>query len=133
MFRLYTRPVLTQLIGYGLFAVYVVLMVVVVLNMLIGAMSDTYQRVADNADYEWLFGRTHVYVEYMLADGMPPPFNLLPTIRSTARLIGLLSNRSGGGTKSLDRGGKTSAGDDNRAEFRALMAKLIRRCFTRKE
>ncbi|XP_050527847.1 short transient receptor potential channel 4-like [Daktulosphaira vitifoliae] len=71
----------TQFVGYMLFAVFEVLMVIVMINMLIAAMSDTFQRVVDNAEYEWLFGRTKVYVNYMLIDNLPPPFNLLSFIR----------------------------------------------------
>lgn len=110
----------TQLVGYGLFAAFEVLMVIVMLNMLIAAMSDTFQRVADNAEYEWLFGRTEVYVDYMLMDDLPPPFNLLPTAR-------LLTRRRFADTPRYD-----DLHDHDPAESRALTAELIKRYFTHK-
>ncbi|XP_060848493.1 short transient receptor potential channel 4-like isoform X2 [Rhopalosiphum padi] len=123
----------TQLVGYGLFAVFEVLMVVVMMNMLIAAMSDTFQGVTDNAEYEWLFGRTKVYVSYMLQDDLPPPFNLLPT-------TGLLFCAKRYVSKS-SRGYSFLPGDDGRGDFdsrstaaapeyRDLMAEIIKRYFT---
>lgn len=111
----------TELVGYGLFAVFQVLMVIVMLNMLIAAMSDTFQRVADNAEYEWLFGRTEVYVNYMLLGDIPPPFNLLPTFRWITNAKNIASKTSGY---------KAVEDDQNSTAFRALMAKLIQRYFT---
>lgn len=37
-----------------------VMSVIVVLNMLIATMSNTFQRVNDNVDIEWTFGKTEV-------------------------------------------------------------------------
>jgi len=123
----------TQLVGYGLFAVFEVLMVIVMMNMLVAAMSDTFQRVADNAEYEWLFGRTQVYVSYMLLDDMPPPFNLLPT----TSWLQLVAKRWGNGYSHFpEDNGKSGHGvDDSRmkqdaAEFQELMTVIIKRYFT---
>lgn len=118
----------TQLVGYGLFAVFEVLMVIVMLNMLIAAMSDTFQRVADNAEYEWLFGRTEVYVNYMLLDDLPPPFNLLPTLNT------LITLKNGLFT-AVSRDGNPDDGNDKQydsVEFRALNSEIIKRYFTHK-
>ncbi|XP_060847002.1 short transient receptor potential channel 4-like [Rhopalosiphum padi] len=120
----------TQLMGYGLFAVFEVLMVIVMMNMLIAAMSDTFQRVADNAEYEWLFGRTQVYVSYMLLDDMPPPFNLLPTAGWLIGAKRFVSKSDGYAKLSSDgwRGdGRKSKQDAT--EFRELMAEIIKRYF----
>ncbi|XP_026819893.1 short transient receptor potential channel 4-like [Rhopalosiphum maidis] len=123
----------TQLVGYGLFAVFEVLMVVVMMNMLIAAMSDTFQGVTDNAEYEWLFGRTKVYVSYMLQDDLPPPFNLLPTtgllfcakryVSKSSRGYGLLPGDDG-------RGDFDSRSTAAAPEFRDLMAEIVKRYFT---
>lgn len=117
---------LTQFVGYGLFALFEVLMVIVLLNMLIAAMSDTFQSVSDNAEFEWLFGRTKVYVNFMLLDDLPPPFNLLPTTRLVVRMVKWISASSSGYTE-LD-----SAPDDkeDKAAFQALMTELVKRYFT---
>ncbi|XP_025208592.1 short transient receptor potential channel 6-like [Melanaphis sacchari] len=124
----------TQLIGYGLFAVFEVLMVVVMMNMLVAAMSDTFQRVADNAEYEWLFGRTQVYVSYMLLDDMPPPFNLLPTADWLVGVRRFMSKSDGYDRLSLNggRGGYDGDGRQSKqdvTEFRELMTEIIKRYF----
>ncbi|XP_071453244.1 short transient receptor potential channel 1-like [Hetaerina americana] len=73
------KHVFTEAVGYIAFALFEVLSVIIILNMLIAAMSNTYQKVADNVDIEWTFGRTQVYLGYMSQTVLPPPFNLLPT------------------------------------------------------
>lgn len=45
--------------------------------MLIATMSNTFQRVTDNVDIEWTFGRVQVYLKYMRETTLPPPFNLI--------------------------------------------------------
>ncbi|XP_054275609.1 short transient receptor potential channel 5-like [Macrosteles quadrilineatus] len=71
---------LTQAVGYGLFGVYEVLTVIVIMNMLIAAMSNTYQNVTDNVDVQWIFGRTEVYMIYMSQTAVPPPFSIVPAV-----------------------------------------------------
>ena len=41
-----------------------VISVIVVLNMLIATMSNTFQKVNDNVDIEWTFGKTEVSSHY---------------------------------------------------------------------
>ncbi|VVC45159.1 Ion transport domain,Transient receptor potential channel, canonical,Ankyrin repeat-containing [Cinara cedri] len=118
----------TQLVGYGLFGVFEVLMVVVMLNIFIAAMSITFQRVSDNAEYEWLLGRTKVYVNYMLLDNLPPPFNLLPTTATVSRTFKSMSVRFNGGYAEMDDA--DDAAVNGSAEYRGLMVELIKRYFT---
>lgn len=121
----------TQLVGYGLFAVFEVLMVVVMMNMLIAAMSDTFQRVADNAEYEWLFGRTQVYVSYMLLDDMPPPFNLLPTTGLLWCATRLVTKSSSSRDYSRLPGADIDEPPTGASpEFQQLMTEIIKRYFT---
>uniref|UniRef100_A0A2S2QFU4 Short transient receptor potential channel 3 n=1 Tax=Sipha flava TaxID=143950 RepID=A0A2S2QFU4_9HEMI len=123
----------TQLVGYGLFAAFEVMMVIVMLNMLIASMSDTFQRVADNSDYEWLFGRTKVYLDYMLLDDLPPPFNLLPTVTGVMRVMRRLLSVSAGFEKFRDLADDANDDDDghHQEEYRVLMVQLIKRYFIR--
>jgi len=130
----------TQFVGYGLFAAFEVFMVIVMLNMLIASLSNTFQRVVDNAEDEWLFGRTKVYVNYMLLDDLPPPFNLFRLAMSP------LTDRrrrhvSSGYDALMERGSEdkgdhydddSSDYDDDPIECRALTHKLIQRYFTHK-
>ncbi|XP_014599080.1 PREDICTED: short transient receptor potential channel 5-like [Polistes canadensis] len=69
----------TEVIGYIAFASFEFISVVVVLNMLIACMTNTFTKVTDNVIVEWTFGRTEVYVDFMLMTTLPPPFNIIPT------------------------------------------------------
>ncbi|XP_015588329.1 short transient receptor potential channel 4 [Cephus cinctus] len=77
----------TEAIGYVAFAGFEFISVVVVLNMLIACMSNTFTKITDNVDVEWTFGRTEVYVDFMAQANLPPPFNLLSTARGILWII----------------------------------------------
>lgn len=47
--------------------------------MLIATMSNTFQRINDNVDIEWTFGRMEVYVRYLMQSALPSPVCLIPT------------------------------------------------------
>ncbi|RLU21840.1 hypothetical protein DMN91_006216 [Ooceraea biroi] len=64
----------TEFIGYLSFASFEFISVIVVLNMLIACMANTFTRVTDNVNVEWIFGRTEAYVDFMLTTTLPPPF-----------------------------------------------------------
>ncbi|XP_050462293.1 short transient receptor potential channel 5-like [Cataglyphis hispanica] len=66
----------TEFIGYFAFASFQFISVVVVLNMLIACMANTFTRVTDNVNVEWIFGRTEAYVDFMLTTTLPPPFSI---------------------------------------------------------
>lgn len=127
----------TQLVGHGLFVAFEVLMVIVMLNTLIASVSNAFQRVVDS-EYESLFGRTKVYVNYMLLDDLPPPFNLLSLAAGLAASYRERRKReaTGDGGNKDDEDGKDDNLDDyedDPAKTRALMAELIKRYFTHKE
>ncbi|XP_077273858.1 short transient receptor potential channel 5 isoform X3 [Temnothorax americanus] len=64
----------TEFIGYLAFASFQFISVVIVLNMLIACMANTFTKVTDNVNVEWIFGRTEAYVDVMLTTTLPPPF-----------------------------------------------------------
>ena len=57
--------------------------------MLIAMMSNSYQTIAEQADVEWKFARTKLWISYF-DDGatVPPPFNIVPTPKSIMRICG---------------------------------------------
>ncbi|XP_071803242.1 transient receptor potential-gamma protein-like [Asterias amurensis] len=76
----------TSLVGASLYATFMLLGVVVLLNALIAMMSNTYTRVEENSDVEWKVARTKLMSEYMsLRVTVPPPFNLIPSVKSITR------------------------------------------------
>ncbi|KAK9729940.1 Ankyrin repeats (3 copies) [Popillia japonica] len=69
----------TEAIGYIAFALFEILIVIILLNMLIATMSNTFQKVIDNVNAEWTFGKTDLYLDYIDQTVLPPPLNLIPT------------------------------------------------------
>ncbi|KAF4081160.1 hypothetical protein AMELA_G00158200 [Ameiurus melas] len=70
-------------IGYVLYGVYNVTMVVVLLNMLIAMINNSYQEIEEDADVEWKFARAKLWLSYF-DEGrtLPAPFNLVPSPKS---------------------------------------------------
>lgn len=77
----------TEAIGYIAFACFEVLTVIMILNMLIATMSNTFQRITDNVDVEWVFGKTEFYTEYMIQTTVPSPLNLIPTASGIGSIL----------------------------------------------
>nr|XP_046266380.1 short transient receptor potential channel 6a isoform X1 [Scatophagus argus] len=70
-------------IGYVLYGVYNVTMVIVLLNMLIAMINSSFQEIEDDADVEWKFARAKLWFSYF-EEGrtLPVPFNLVPSPKS---------------------------------------------------
>ncbi|XP_006629229.2 short transient receptor potential channel 3 isoform X2 [Lepisosteus oculatus] len=70
-------------IGYVLYGIYNVTMVVVLLNMLIAMINSSYQEIEDDADVEWKFARSKLWLSYFdNGKTLPPPFSLVPSPKS---------------------------------------------------
>uniref|UniRef100_A0A8D2JLR6 Transient receptor potential cation channel subfamily C member 3 n=1 Tax=Sciurus vulgaris TaxID=55149 RepID=A0A8D2JLR6_SCIVU len=82
-------------IGYVLYGIYNVTMVVVLLNMLIAMINSSYQEIEDDSDVEWKFARSKLWLSYF-DDGktLPPPFSLVPSPKSFVYLIMRIINFS---------------------------------------
>nr|KAG5702760.1 hypothetical protein BaRGS_003634 [Batillaria attramentaria] len=74
---------LVETVGMYLFAVYHVVIIIVLINMLIAMMSHSFEDIQTDCDVEWKFARTKLWLNYM-DDGstLPVPFNMLPTPKS---------------------------------------------------
>uniref|UniRef100_A0A4W5LG05 Transient receptor potential cation channel, subfamily C, member 4a n=1 Tax=Hucho hucho TaxID=62062 RepID=A0A4W5LG05_9TELE len=73
----------TEFIGATMFGTYNVISLVVLLNMLIAMMNNSYQHIADHADIEWKFARTKLWMSYFEEGGtLPSPFNIIPSPKS---------------------------------------------------
>uniref|UniRef100_A0A3B3TWG4 Transient receptor potential cation channel, subfamily C, member 6a n=1 Tax=Poecilia latipinna TaxID=48699 RepID=A0A3B3TWG4_9TELE len=74
-------------IGYVLYGVYNVTMVIVLLNMLIAMINSSFQEIEDDADVEWKFARAKLWFSYF-EEGrtLPVPFNLVPSPKSVLGL-----------------------------------------------
>uniref|UniRef100_A0A8C8E3S7 Transient receptor potential cation channel subfamily C member 4 n=1 Tax=Oryzias sinensis TaxID=183150 RepID=A0A8C8E3S7_9TELE len=84
----------TEFVGTTMFGTYNIISLVVLLNMLIAMMNNSYQHIADHADMEWKFARTKLWMSYFEEGGtLPPPFNIIPSPKSVCYLFGWIRKR----------------------------------------
>ncbi|XP_033839937.1 short transient receptor potential channel 5a [Periophthalmus magnuspinnatus] len=82
------RHEFTEFVGATMFGTYNIISLVVLLNMLIAMMNNSYQLIADHADIEWKFARTKLWMSYFDEGGtLPPPFNIVPSPKSVWYLL----------------------------------------------
>ncbi|KAK6305787.1 hypothetical protein J4Q44_G00245670 [Coregonus suidteri] len=78
----------TEFVGATMFGTYNIISLVVLLNMLIAMMNNSYQHIADHADIEWKFARTKLWMSYFEEGGtLPSPFNMVPSPKSVWYLV----------------------------------------------
>ncbi|XP_077863794.1 short transient receptor potential channel 4-like [Saccoglossus kowalevskii] len=69
----------TEGVGRILFAAYHVIGIVVLLNILIAMMSNTFTRIEEDADRQWKFSRSRLWMIYFEdLSCLAPPFNIFP-------------------------------------------------------
>ena len=78
----------TRFWGLLMFGSYSVCNIIVLLNMLIAMMSNSYTNISARADVEWKFARSKLWISYF-EEGrtVPPPFNMVPTAKSILRFL----------------------------------------------
>ncbi|XP_072945704.1 transient-receptor-potential-like protein [Epargyreus clarus] len=70
----------TRFWGLLMFGSYSVINVIVLLNLLIAMMSNSYAMIDEHSDVEWKFARTRLWMSYFEEiSTLPPPFNIMPT------------------------------------------------------
>ncbi|KAG5326359.1 TRPL protein, partial [Acromyrmex heyeri] len=86
----------TRFWGLLMFGSYSVINVIVLLNLLIAMMSNSYAVIEEHSDTEWKFARTKLWMSYFEDSGtLPPPFNIFPPPKLLFRLFGLQKKRIG--------------------------------------
>lgn len=72
-----------------MFGSYSVINVIVLLNLLIAMMSNSYAIIEEHSDTEWKFARTKLWMSYFEETGtLPPPFNLFPKPKNILKFLG---------------------------------------------
>uniref|UniRef100_A0A3P8Z511 Ion transport domain-containing protein n=1 Tax=Esox lucius TaxID=8010 RepID=A0A3P8Z511_ESOLU len=69
-----------NVVPHLVFGIYMVVTVIVLINLLIAMMSDTYQRIQAQSDTEWKFGRAVLIREMSWKSGTPSPLNLFTNL-----------------------------------------------------
>ncbi|KAL4608518.1 short transient receptor potential channel 2-like [Arapaima gigas] len=77
-----------EFVGRVLYGIFTLLIVIVLLNMLIAMITNSFQKIEDDADVEWKFARSKLYLNYF-REGltMPVPFNIIPSPKAVFYLI----------------------------------------------
>ncbi|MGH0158275.1 UNVERIFIED_CONTAM: hypothetical protein FKN15_040052 [Acipenser sinensis] len=78
--KLSRTPAFTNVISNFFYGMYLVVTVIVLINLLIAMMSDTYQRIQAQSDTEWKFGRAMLIRDMNQKSGTPSPFNLFTNL-----------------------------------------------------
>ncbi|XP_057216828.1 transient receptor potential cation channel subfamily C member 2b [Triplophysa rosa] len=80
--------VLAEFVGRILYGIYTLIIVIVLLNMLIAMITNSFQKIEDDADVEWKFARSKLYLSYF-REGltMPVPFNIIPSPKALFYLL----------------------------------------------
>ncbi|RNA03569.1 Short transient receptor potential channel 6 [Brachionus plicatilis] len=74
---------LTEFFGTILFGCYHITSIIVLLNMLVASMTQSYEKILRESDIEWKFARSKLYMEYIKDGGtLPVPINIIPTPKS---------------------------------------------------
>ncbi|KAL3267494.1 hypothetical protein HHI36_011617 [Cryptolaemus montrouzieri] len=80
----------TRFWGLLMFGSYSVINVIVLLNLLIAMMSNSYAIIDEHSDTEWKFARTKLWMSYFEESAtLPPPFNIIPSPKLLLKLFGL--------------------------------------------
>ncbi|XP_023236287.1 transient receptor potential-gamma protein-like [Centruroides sculpturatus] len=117
----------TRFWGLLMFGSYCVINVVVLLNLLIAMMSNSYQIISERSDIEWKFARSKLWMSYF-EDGstVPPPFNIIPSFKFFQRLFGLKKK-----LKSMSI--KVKEAEDRDFQYENIMRCLSRRYVTKQQ
>ena len=71
------RPAWTEYLFKIVFMIYMLVSVVVLINLLIAMMSDTYQRIQAQSDIEWKYGLAKLIRNMHRTTTTPSPLNLI--------------------------------------------------------
>ncbi|KAL8569260.1 hypothetical protein ACOMHN_029881 [Nucella lapillus] len=84
----------TEIIGKLMFGTYSWIALVVLLNMLIAMMSNSYQLIYSQADEEWKFARSKLWISYFDDSGtLPTPFNFIISPKSLYYILLWFKNK----------------------------------------
>ncbi|XP_067655536.1 short transient receptor potential channel 7-like [Haliotis asinina] len=116
-----------EMVGFILYGVYILGAVVVLINMLIAMMSNTFEEIQIDEDMEWKFARAKLWISFV-EEGttLPIPFNIIPTPKSILKFILYFKTCIKGKTP-FDS--EESGNDDDGFEFdyKAIMHKIVLR------
>eukprot|EP00090_Calanus_glacialis_P035354 TRINITY_DN60378_c0_g1_i1.p1 TRINITY_DN60378_c0_g1~~TRINITY_DN60378_c0_g1_i1.p1 ORF type:complete len:1252 (+),score=238.87 TRINITY_DN60378_c0_g1_i1:183-3758(+) len=116
----------TRFWGLLMFGSYSVCNIIVLLNMLIAMMSNSYQIIFERSDMEWKFSRSKLWISYFDAGStVPVPFNMMPAPKSIFRILCC--------KKSIKREFNDADREDAITRYNNVMKYIIRRYVTHEQ
>ncbi|XP_038063933.1 short transient receptor potential channel 4-like isoform X2 [Patiria miniata] len=119
----------TEGVGTGLYAAYHIIAIVVLMNVLIAMMSNTYTRIEEDAEIQWKFSRSKLWMTYFEGRGtIPPPFNVVPAPKTIGYICKWIWDRLHGAQSRQEKKERNKAFMEEREkQYRDIMGKLVRR------
>ena len=84
---IHRNPVWTVTLVKAVFGMYLVVTLIVLINLLIAMMSDTYQRIQAQSDTEWKFGRAKLFRNMNRTSATPSPLNLVTKLLVYCKIL----------------------------------------------
>lgn len=110
----------TRFWGLLMFGSYCVINVIVLLNLLIAMMSNSYAMIDEQSDTEWKFARTKLWMSYFDNGAtLPPPFNVLPSVKWITRWFRQRKRRT------VKRGSTIRRREDRENRYTQIMRSLV--------
>ena len=81
------NPVWTITLSKAVFGIYLIVTLIVLINLLIAMMSDTYQRIQAQSDTEWKFGRAKLFRNMNKTSATPSPLNLFTKLFTYCKIL----------------------------------------------
>nr|XP_006820985.1 PREDICTED: short transient receptor potential channel 4-like [Saccoglossus kowalevskii] len=117
----------TEMVGQMLYAAYHVLAIVVLLNILIAMMSNTYTKIEEDADMQWKYARSRLWLSYYeKRTALAPPFNVFPTWDSFRKIIRTFKRKIYGNSMERKKK-KRSIIERKHKEYREVVQQLTQR------
>ncbi|XP_042907067.2 uncharacterized protein [Parasteatoda tepidariorum] len=104
---MHLSPAFAKVIMKVVFGVYMMVTVIVLINLLIAMMSNTYQRIQSQSDKEWKYGRAKLIRSMNMTLPTPPPLNIItfiPTLISRWKKEKQAANRAGRSEPKMEKG-----------------------------
>nr|XP_039252029.1 short transient receptor potential channel 4-like isoform X1 [Styela clava] len=84
----------TEVVGTIIICMYHIIAIIVLVNMLIAMMSNSFQKTHDDAEREWKFHRTQLWLKFIRNEiNRPPPMNLIPRPKQIRQLANKLMKK----------------------------------------
>lgn len=82
-----TNPPATKYLALMIFGFYEIIIIIVLINLLIAMMSNTYTRLEERSDIEWKFGRAKIIRNMTKTVATPVPLNIITTLVAIFRIM----------------------------------------------